>query len=202
MCFNIHRTDGNNKIILYPFFSWVDSIRLNGLKIKNNIIWDQLNSETETGWGSWKSPSAPHIRNQTENIIVGYKNQWKKLSIGKSDLTAQEFTRWTLDSWKINPERNRDHPAPYPEELAKRCIKLFSYIDDLVVDPFNGSGTTCVAAKKFGRQFIGIDLNAEYCKYAQKRVANIPEKLEIFLNNGECKMNQKSLNRNKEIKTS
>lgn len=185
VCFNINRInvigDPSQNSIHFPFVQWIDAIRLSGLNLKENIIWDQSNSGCETAWGSWRSASAPHIRHMTENILVGYNQQWKKLCKGKSDLTANEFTLWTLDKWRFQTEMNRTHPAPFPEELAKRCIKMFSYIGDLVVDPFMGSGTTCAVAKKFGRGFIGIDLNAGYCKLAQKRIANIPEKLEVFI---------------------
>ena len=201
VCFNINRInvvgDRTKNSVLYPFLSWIDSLRANGLTIKENIIWDQLNSECDTAWGSWKSASAPHIRHQTENILVGYNQQWKKLNKGISDITPTEFTRWTLDKWRFGCERNRQHPAPYPEELAKRCIKLFSYVDDLVLDPFNGSGTTCAVAKMFNRKYIGIDQSAEYCQYANKRIDNIPFKLENystqtqFENNGkQCAVNR------------
>lgn len=185
VCFNINRINeiGNREAntVLFPFLSWIDSIRANGLNLKENIIWDQSNSGCDTAWGSWKSPSAPHIRHLTENILIGYNKQWKKINQGKSDLTGEEFSIWTLDKWKMSSERERIHPAPFPEELAKRCIKLFSYIGDVVLDPFSGSGTTCAVAKKFGRQYIGIDLSPEYTKLAQKRIDNIPQKLELFI---------------------
>lgn len=179
--FNINRVEEAEKTVLFPFFSWIDALRQNHLHIKENIIWDKLNSGCKTAWGSWKSPSAPHIRHMTENILIGYKKQWKKINQGKTDLTNTEFTLWTLDKWRFCCESNREHPAPFPEELAKRCIKLFSYIGDVVLDPFSGSGTTCAVAKKFGRQYIGIDLSAEYTKLAQKRLDNIPQKLELFI---------------------
>lgn len=182
VCFNINRINiGDENSVLFPFLSWIDAIRANGLNLKENIIWDQSNSGCETAWGSWRSASAPHIRHMTENILIGYKNQWKKIGKGKSDLTSNEFASWTLDKWQFGVETDRSHPAPFPEELAKRCIKLLSYVGDLVVDPYNGSGTTCVVAKKFGRRFIGIDSSLDYCKLAEKRVANVPEKLEGFL---------------------
>lgn len=185
VCFNINRInvvgDRTQNSVMYPYLSWTDALRANGLNIKENIVWDQLNSDCDTAWGSWKSASSPHIRHQTEYILVGYNQQWKKQRQGKSDITPSEFTRWTLDKWRFGCERNRQHPAPFPEELAKRCIKLFSYIDDLILDPFSGSGTTCAVAKMFGRRYIGIDLDAEYCRYAEKRIANIPEKLEKFM---------------------
>lgn len=186
VCFNINRInvigDRKQNSVHFPYLAWVDSLRANNLHIKENIIWDQQNADCDTAWGSWKSASAPHIRHQTEYIIIGFNEQWKKQQQGKSDITPTEFTRWTLDKWRFGTERRKDHPAPYPEELAKRCIKLFSYVNDVVIDPFNGSGTTCAVAKMFGRRFIGIDLSSDYCRLAKRRVDNIPEKLELFLN--------------------
>lgn len=182
VAFNINRiNEGSQNSVHFPFVAWIDAIRNSGLSLKENIIWDQSNSGCDTAWGSWRSASAPHIRHMTENLLIGYKTQWMKINKGKSDLTATEFPIFTLDKWQFGVETNRVHPAPFPEELAKRCIKLFSYVGDLVVDAFNGSGTTCVVAKKLGRRFIGIDSSLDYCKLAEKRVANVPEKLEGFL---------------------
>jgi site-specific DNA-methyltransferase (adenine-specific) len=186
VCFNINRInvvgDSSQNTMLFPYLSWIEAIKKNGLILRENIVWDQSNSGCKTAWGSWRSASAPHIRHMTEYILVGYKSQWKKSNKGESDLTANEFTLWTLDKWRFGAETNRTlHPAPFPEELAKRCIKLFSYVGDVVLDPFDGGGTTCVVAKKFGRRYIGIDLSPEYTRIAQKRVANIPEKLELFI---------------------
>jgi DNA modification methylase len=178
--FNINRVEQEGKSVLFPFLSWIDAIRENKLNLKENIIWDQQNSGCETAWGSWKSASAPHIRHMTENILIGYKNQWNKIKKGLSDLTTSEFMKYTLDKWRFSCETNRFHPAPFPEELAKRCVKLLSFMGDVVLDPFCGAGTTCVVAKKFGRRYIGIDLNRKYCDRAIKRVTNVAVKLERF----------------------
>lgn len=183
VCFSINRiTENDEKIVLFPYLTWTDELRKAGLHIKENIVWDQLDPGCRTAWGSFQRASAPHIRKQTEYIIVGYKDQWGKLNYGTSTISSREFTRWTLDLWKINYESDRSHPAPYPEEIPLRCIKLFSYLGDVVVDPYVGSGTTCAVAKKCGRQYFGIDLNADYCEHSRRRIANIPEKLEKFFN--------------------
>ena len=91
-----------------------------------------------------------------------------------ADLTPDEFKKWTVGKWTIAPERNMkgfNHPAMFPEELAKRAIKLFTYNGDIVLDPFNGVGTTTFVAKTLGRHFIGIDVSDEYCKTAEKRLS-------------------------------
>ena len=170
--FNINRIENDEKSILFPYIQWINALLKIKLKIKEDIIWDQLNSGCETAWGSWKSPSAPHIRHMTERIIVGYKNRWKLEGGGKSDLMESEFMKYTIDKWRFNSETDRkNHPAPFPLELPSRCMKLFSWIGATILDPFVGWGTTALAAKRLNRKFIGIDINPRYCKIAERRLA-------------------------------
>jgi len=103
---------------------------------------------------------------------VLYKLTWRKSKKGTSDITRDEFIEWTNGLWSFpgeNPKRV-GHPAPFPLELPKRCIKLFSYVGDLVLDPFLGSGTTCVAASLLKRRCIGVEINREYCETAKNRL--------------------------------
>lgn len=144
------------------------------------VIWDQGYSDSATAWGSWKSASAPFIRHQCESILVFYKIKWKK-RFGVSDLATKEFMQLTKSElWKISPETNRLHPAPFPEELAKSCIKLFSFVDDVILDPFVGSGTTCAVAKKLRRRWVGVDVQEEYVRMAKERLKSLSEPLEKF----------------------
>jgi len=88
-------------------------------------------------------------------------------------VTPEEFKEWTLGLWTFQGETKRvDHPAPFPVELPKRCIKLFSYTDDVVLDPFVGSGTTLIAARLLGRKAVGVDISKEYCELAKQRLMN------------------------------
>ncbi|MDZ4159318.1 MAG: site-specific DNA-methyltransferase, partial [Anaerolineaceae bacterium] len=125
-------------------------------------------------WGSWKSPSNPYLKYTWEFVEVFAKGTMKKSgSTENADITADEFKKWVVAKWNIAPERNMKefgHPAMFPEELASRVIKLFSYVGDIVLDPFNGVGTTTVVAQKLGRKFVGIDISQEYCDVAQKRL--------------------------------
>jgi site-specific DNA-methyltransferase (adenine-specific) len=121
------------------------------------------------------SASAPHIIAPVELIVVLYKEQWKKESgSGISDIKKEEFKDWTRGMWTFKGESKRKigHPAPFPVELPKRCIKLLSYVGDTVLDPFMGSGSTMVAAEQNGRKGIGVDIEASYCEIAKLRVIN------------------------------
>jgi site-specific DNA-methyltransferase (adenine-specific) len=143
-----------------------------GLKYFSTIIWNESNISRRTAWGSFASASAPYIIAPVEMIVLFYKYSWKKLKRGISDITAEQFKEWTLGLWSFpgeNPEKI-GHPAPFPLELPKRCIKLFSYVEDIVLDPFVGSGTTLVAASLLKRRAIGIDISRKYCEIAKERL--------------------------------
>jgi len=108
-----------------------------------------------------------------EYILVFAKKSFSRPDQGLSDISASEYMEATLSVWNIPPvsARKIGHPAPFPLELAARVIKLYSYVGDVVLDPFNGSGTTCVAAKMLGRRYAGFDVSAEYCMLAESRIA-------------------------------
>lgn len=140
--------------------------------IRDLIVWNQ-NDIQGTSWGSWCSPSAPNIQYQTEYMVIGYKNEWKRDKDEEGTITNQEFKNWTISNiWGISPDTNSPHPAPYPEELVERCIKLFTYPSDIVMDPMAGSGTTLVVSKRLGRNFLGIEIDEKYCDIARKRLIN------------------------------
>ncbi len=141
-----------------------------------------------TAWGSWKSPSCPSFRPLGEAIMVFYKGE-KQHRGDKSqiDITGEEFKEWTKNTWYFNEDDNniydnlmcipndakkKNHPAPYPNELVERLIKLYSYKDDIVLDPFNGIGTTTYVSEKLNRKYIGIELSKKYCDLAIDRLKN------------------------------
>ncbi len=145
-----------------------------GFQYHATIIWNEQNISRRTAWGSWLSASAPFVIAPVEAIPVLYKKVWKKERKGESDVTRDEFLEYTNAFWTFNGESGKrvGHPAPFPVELPRRCIKMFSYVSDAVLDPFVGSGSTLVACAQNGRKGIGVDINPEYCKVARDRVAN------------------------------
>ncbi len=146
-----------------------------GFRYHATIIWNEGNISRRTAWGSFCSASAPYVIAPVELIVVLYKQSWKRTTgSGRSDITKREFMEWTNGVWTFSGESKRrvGHPAPFPLELPMRCIKLFSYIDDTVLDPFLGSGTTVVAAHLAKRKGVGVELDEDYCKLAQKRFLN------------------------------
>ena len=144
-------------------------------KYHTTIVWNEQNISRRTCWGSWKSASAPYVIAPVEMIVVMYKEQWKKLKKGVSTIERDEFIAWTNGVWTFNGEKKKNvgnHPAAFPPELPKRCIKLFSYEDDIVMDPFMGSGTTCLVAKQLNRRYIGIELSKSYFDFAKQRIGD------------------------------
>ena len=144
-----------------------------GWKYHSTIIWNEGNISRRTAWGSWLSASAPYVIAPVEVILLLYKDSWKKTSGSKkSDMTKKEFMDWTNGVWTFPGQSKKGaggHPAPFPIELPRRCIKLFSFVGDTILDPFLGSGSTLVACIKNNRKGIGVDIDKNYCELAKKR---------------------------------
>lgn len=143
-----------------------------GFSYHSTIIWNEGNISKRTAWGSWMSASAPYVIAPVEVIIVLYKKQWKKINKGESDITKNDFMVWTNGLWTFNGESKKriGHPAPFPRELPRRCIKLFSYKQDTILDPFLGSGTTLLECINSSRNGIGIDIDTQYCELSKRRI--------------------------------
>ena len=143
-----------------------------GFNYQSTIIWNEQNISKRTAWGSWLSASAPYVIAPVETIVLFYKEQWKKKKKGTSDISKEEFIEWTNGLWTFSGESKKriGHPAPFPLELPKRCIKLFSYIGDTILDPFVESGTTLISAYKLNRKGIGVEISKEYFELAIKRI--------------------------------
>lgn len=146
-----------------------------GLLWRAELIWEKNNYNAKyTAWGSWKSPSMPYIKYTWEYIEVFDKESHKKTGRKSDiDISSDEFKEWVIGRWTFPPEtrmKDYDHPAMFPEELPRRLMKLFSYRNDIVLDPFNGAGTTSLVAWKLGRRFIGIDISEQYSRKAMERL--------------------------------
>lgn len=142
-----------------------------GLSINSLPIWLDTNKTKLTAWGSWQSASCPYMYNPTEVIIVGYKDQWKKLNKGIDTISKEDFIEAVGGVWKLRPETRGLTKANFPVELPKRCIELLTFKGDVVLDPFMGSGTTAIAAIQTGRRFIGFEISETYFKIANNRIA-------------------------------
>ncbi len=138
------------------------------------IIWQKgKGASGNCAWGSWMSAKAPRLRDIHEYLLVFAKEKFVRPDKGESDIGREEFMQSTLSIWEILPESAKrvGHPAPFPVALAERVIKLYSYVGDVVLDPFAGSGTTCVAAKQIERHYVGYEISEEYCQLAQSRLS-------------------------------
>ena len=182
-CMRVLKDSGRIIINVQPMFSdYIPTHHLisnfflkEGLIWKGEIIWEKNNYNCKyCTWGSWKSPSSPYLKYSWEFVEIFCKNSLKKEGDKNNvDIDSEEFKKWVYGKWSIAPERNMkkyQHDAMFPEELVKRLLKLFSYKNDIVLDPFNGAGTTTKVAKQLNRKFIGIDISEEYCKTAEDRL--------------------------------
>jgi len=175
VCFNVANLGRKPYIPLHAYL--IQVFERIGFLFRGEIIWDKGNavSGASTAWGSWKSAVNPVLRDQHEYIIVLSKGSFRRERKGKDDtISSEEFLEFTRSIWRFPPESAKkvEHPAPFPEELPYRCIQLYSFKGDVILDPFVGSGTTCIAAAKTGRYFIGIDINEDYVELAKQRIKN------------------------------
>jgi len=146
-----------------------------GFLMRGEIIWDKAASAaSSTAWGSWLSAANPVLRDVHEYILVFSKGSFRRQAEGKeSTIRKDDFLEWTKSVWSFPAASARQigHPAPFPVELPRRLIELYTFKDDVVLDPFAGSGTTCLAARDLGRRYIGYEINPEYQQLAVERLA-------------------------------
>ena len=145
--------------------------------MRGEIIWNKsASSGTSTAWGSWKSASNPTLRDTHEYILVFSKGDYSRKPNGKKDtISKEDFLSFTKSVWEFPAESARrvGHPAPFPVELPLRCIELYTFKGDIVLDPFCGVGSSCLAAAKSGRHFVAYDTSPDYVAIAKKRLAEM-----------------------------
>lgn len=159
----------------FPLHSYVIQDMLDlGFLMRGEIIWNKSSSAgPSTAWGSWKSASNPTLRDVHEYILVFSKGDFSRNgTAGTSTISRDEFLEFTKSIWTFSAESAKrvGHPAPFPLELPRRLIQLYSFEEDVVLDPFAGSGTTCVAALEAGRHFVGYERNPQYVQLANRRL--------------------------------
>jgi len=161
-----------------PLHSIIINVMLNiGFLMRGEIIWDKSASGGGScAWGSWMSASNPVLRDVHEYILVFSKESYSKNKSQekKDSISKEDFLQWTRSIWTFPAVNARKigHPAPFPIELPHRLINLYSYENDVVLDPFCGSGTTCLAAIQNNRYYIGYDINENYIELSKKRIIN------------------------------
>ncbi len=158
-----------------PLSDYISRMMLKiGFNMRGEIIWNKgSGAGTSMAWGSWQSAANPVLRDVHEYILVFSKGDYKRTVEGrKNTITKEQFMEWTKSVWTMNTESAKrvGHPAPFPEELPYRLIQLYTFKDDIILDPFMGSGTTAVSALKSDRKYIGFETNEEYIKLAEKRI--------------------------------
>ena len=145
-----------------------------GYLMRGEIIWNKSASAgTSCAWGSWKSPSNPVLRDTHEYIMIFCKDDFsRKVKDGEPTIERDEFLEFTKSVWDFGAESAKrvGHPAPFPIELPRRLIQLYTYSNDVVLDPFMGSGSTALAALKTKRRWVGYDTSRKYVKLAKKRI--------------------------------
>ncbi|MEZ5373317.1 MAG: site-specific DNA-methyltransferase [Microthrixaceae bacterium] len=154
-----------------------------GLLLRGEVIWQKAEGASGScAWGSFRSAANPVLRDITERVIVASKGRFDRARTIKqraaeglphrNTLMTEDFMALTLDVWSMPTESAKrvGHPAPFPVELPEQLIRLYTYENDLVLDPFLGSGSTMVAASRLGRRYVGYDLDPDYVDLARRRV--------------------------------
>ena len=149
-----------------------------GFLMRGEVIWDKGGSAgRSTAWGSWLSPSNPTLRDVHEYILIFCKDTFSRPQVeGRTaTITRDQFLEYTKSVWNFPSESAAKvgHPAPFPVELPHRCVQLYSYTEEVVLDPFLGSGSTAVAASMAQRHFVGYEIQESYCQAAERRLAGV-----------------------------
>jgi site-specific DNA-methyltransferase (adenine-specific) len=173
MCINVANLGRKPYIPLHAFIT-EQAIRL-GFLMRGEIIWNKAASASpSTAWGSWKSAGNPTLRDVHEYILVFCKETFKRQNPHKrpSTITRDEFLEYNKSVWNFaaEPARKVGHPAPFPVELPRRLIQLYSFENEIVLDPFMGSGQTAIAARKSNRYFVGFEIDETYVTLAYQRI--------------------------------
>ena len=172
-CINIANLGRKPYIPLHSYI--IEDMLAIGYHMRGEIIWDKASSAgSSTAWGSWLSAANPVLRDVHEYILVFSKDSFSRKRNGKENsICKEDFLEWTKSVWTFPSvsAKRIGHPAPFPEELPHRLIQLYTFVGDVILDPFCGSGTTCLSALKSRRHYIGYDIEEKYIELATERIA-------------------------------
>ncbi len=173
VCINIANVGRKPYIPLHSFI--IEDMLKVGFLMRGEVIWNKgASSGTSTAWGSWQSASNPTLRDVHEYILIFSKGNFKREKRDKvNTITKDEFLEYTKSVWTFPTvsAKKIGHPAPFPIELPYRCIQLYTFKDEVILDPFIGSGQTAIASLKSDRFFIGYEVDIDYAKLAKQRIS-------------------------------
>ena len=171
-CINVANLGRRPYIPLHSFI--IRDMAKLGFLMRGEVLWaKESSSSASTAWGSWLSATNPTLRDTHEYILVFSKSAFAREGTGrKSTITRDEFLEFTKSVWRFDAERARSvgHPAPFPVELPYRCIQLYTFEGDVVLDPFMGSGQTAIAAIRTGRRYVGYEVSRDYVGLSERRI--------------------------------
>lgn len=173
-CVNVANLGRKPYIPLHSYI--IEGMQNIGFLMRGEILWNKGSSASpSTAWGSWQSAANPVLRDVHEYILVFSKDSFsRKRGDKENTIKKEEFLEWTKSVWDFPAvsAKKIGHPAPFPEELPHRLIQLYSFKDDVVLDPFAGSGTVCLAAFKDHRKYVAYDIDPEYVRLAEARISD------------------------------
>ena len=183
-CINVANLGRKPYIPLHSYI--IEDMQSIGFLMRGEILWDKGSSASpSTAWGTYLKANNPVLRDIHEYILVFCKDTFTRLNPQKrkSTISKEEFLEFTKSVWKFAAERASKvgHPAPFPFELPYRLIQLYTFEDEIVLDPFVGSGTTCIAALKTKRNYVAYDIDKKYCDLAERRIKQfLQEQITLF----------------------
>ncbi len=174
VCFNVANLGRRPYLPLASFI--IEDILSIGFLMRGQIIWDKASSGSgSTAWGSWQSPANPTLRDIHEYILVFSKDTYSRPRVDSrsSTITRDEFLEFSKSIWRFPTESAKKvgHPAPFPVELPRRCVEFFTYSNEVILDPFMGSGSTAIATLTAGRRYVGYDIDEEYIRLCEQRIS-------------------------------
>ncbi|MDE0158233.1 MAG: site-specific DNA-methyltransferase [Gammaproteobacteria bacterium] len=181
-CVNVANLGRKPYIPLHGYI--IEGMQDIGYLMRGEILWNKGSSAgPSTAWGSWQSAANPVLRDVHEYILVFSKDSFsRKRGDKENTIKKEEFLEWTKSVWDFPAvsAKKIGHPAPFPEELPHRLIQLYSFKDDVVLDPFAGSGTVCLSALKDKRNYVAYDIDPAYIKLAETRISAYRDQVDIF----------------------